>query len=363
MENNKVIVVMVASVILSVACMGILVMLDTPIRESLIGPEGPQGIQGMQGEQGPLGVIGIQGESGESIVGPQGESGIQGLSGEQGSQGEKGTSGYFVAYSPVSEYTEISGIVNGDFSERDSHRAVGWYTQGRSGFYENSRALGQRPGGTTMKQDIVIEENQGLAFSVKSSGVRLMVYLDEFVLFYGDFRNTPDEWIRVVVANNPLAIGARQLYFVVLHGPEGPDIQLANVTLVEFTLQNILIHNFTQNIEFNISAGTEKTWEFLIPEYDIVWEAEINFSGTYVSMSHAWHRDEERVFVGSSGISLTYTGSADIIYYGRQEYLWGTITVDYYQDNADPNKIWVMSSIMTNLPTISRIDEVSLTEP
>ena len=319
---------------------------------------GPQGVQGPQGEEGHQGIQGEQGLQG--IQGEQGLTGIQGESGESiigpiGPQGERGASGYFVAYSPVGEYTKISGIVNGDFSERDAHRAVGWYTQGRSGFYENSRALGQRPRGTTMMQDIVIEENQGLAFSVKSNGARLMVYLDDFVLFYGDFRNTPEEWIRVVVGNNPLALGARQLYFVVLHGPEGPDIQLANVTLVEFALQSMItIHNSTQTIEFNMSAGTERTWEFLILEYGIIWEAEINFSGTKVSMSHAWRRGEERVFVGSSGISLTYTGSADIVYYGRQEYLWGTITVDYYQDDTDPNKIWVMGSIMTNLPTISR---------
>jgi len=114
------------------------------------------------------------------------------------------------------------------------------------------------------------------------------------------------------------------------------------------------IQDFSQSIEYNISAGTERTWEFLILEYGIIWEAKISFSGEYVSMSHSWGREGERVFVGSSGISLTYTGSADIVYYGRQEYLWGTITVDYYLHESDPNKLWVTGSIMTNLPTISR---------
>ena len=114
------------------------------------------------------------------------------------------------------------------------------------------------------------------------------------------------------------------------------------------------VQDFSQSLEFNISAGTERTWEFLILEYGIIWEAKIRFSGEYVSMSHAWGREGERVFVGSSGISLTYTGSADIVYYGRQEYLWGTITVDYYLSDHEPDKIWVTGSIMTNLPTISR---------
>ncbi len=125
--------------------------------------------------------------------------------------------------------------------------------------------------------------------------------------------------------------------------------------MVEFTLPSaIMIHNFTQSTEYNISAGTERTWEFLIPEYGIIWEAKISFSGEDVSMSHAWRRGGERFFVGGSSRPLTYTSSDEFVYYGRQEYLWGTITVDYYQDDTDPNKIWVMGNIMTNLPTISR---------
>jgi len=119
-------------------------------------------------------------------------------------------------------------------------------------------------------------------------------------------------------------------------------------------LNMTIIQNFTQSIEYNISAGTVRTWEFLIPKYGIIWEAKISFSGSYVSMSHAWRRGEERVFVGSSGISLTYKGSSEIVYYGIQNYLWGKITVDYYLDKSNPNKIWVIGSIVTNLPTISR---------
>ena len=93
MENNKVIVVMVVLVILSVACMGILVMLDTPIRESLIGPEGPQGIQGDLGVQGPQGDTGEVGPEGPIGIGEQGLQGFQGIQGEQGEQGIRGPRG------------------------------------------------------------------------------------------------------------------------------------------------------------------------------------------------------------------------------------------------------------------------------
>lgn len=127
-----------------------------------------------------------------------------------------------------------------------------------------------------------------------------------------------------------------------------------NYTNLLNTLNMTIIQNFTQSIEYNITAGTKRTWEFLIPKYGIIWEAKISFSGTYVSMSHAWRRGEERVFVGSSGISLTYKGSEDIVYYGIQDYLCGTITVDYYLDERDHNKLLVTGSIMTNLPTINR---------
>jgi len=58
--------------------------------------------------------------------------------------------------------------------------------------------------------------------------------------------------------------------------------------------------------------------------------------------------------VDSPGISLTYKGSEDIVYYGIQNYIGGTITVDYYLDERDLNKLCVIGSIMINLPTINR---------
>jgi len=92
-------------------------------------------------------------------------------------------------------------------------------------------------------------------------------------------------------------------------GEEGPahvceEVQQRYDDLVN-SLNITVIEGASQTIEYNISAGTDRTWEFLILEYGIIWEAKISFSGVKVIMSHAWRRGEERVFVGSSGISLT----------------------------------------------------------
>ena len=115
-----------------------------------------------------------------------------------------------------------------------------------------------------------------------------------------------------------------------------------------------VVNDYSQTIEYNISAGTDRTWEFLIPEYGVVWEARITFSGSKVNLAHSWRRGEERVFVGSSGRGLTQKDYPDLVYYGIQEHLWGTITVDYYLYERDQNMLWVICDIMTNLPTISR---------
>jgi len=118
------------------------------------------------------------------------------------------------------------------------------------------------------------------------------------------------------------------------------------------SLNMAVVEGFTQTIEYNISAGTDETWEFWIPKYEIIWEARISFSGTYISMAHSWRRGDERYFAGSSGLALDRPDIPNQ-YYPGQEYLWGTITVDYYLAD-DPGKLWVGGSIVTNLPTIGR---------
>ena len=118
-------------------------------------------------------------------------------------------------------------------------------------------------------------------------------------------------------------------------------------------LNMTIVQDYTQTIEYNISAGTDETWEFLIPEYGIVWEARIGFSGSYVWLSHAYSIGDLRFFVGSSGLSLTYM-DPNRPYHGQQEHLWGTINVQYYLADRDPNMIWVIGRINTNLVGIER---------
>jgi len=115
-------------------------------------------------------------------------------------------------------------------------------------------------------------------------------------------------------------------------------------------LDSTVIDSYVQSIEYNFSAGTAKTWEFLIPEYGIIWEATLDFSGDRVCQRHAWRRGEERYFVGSSGITITREES--VHYYGYQEHLWGIVKVEYYLSTDDLNKIWILGTITTNLPTI-----------
>lgn len=223
------------SVVLSVAISYSIISLKT----GPPGSEGPQGEVGLTGPPGSEGPHGPQGEQG--IQGIQGEEGPPGVSivGPTGSKGDTGAMGFYSVYQPSDEYVEVPGILNGDFNEYDEHRATYWFTSGRSGITMEgdsppARGLGQRVGGTYMSQTIVIKTNQGIAFSVKSTGARLEVHVDSFVLFYGDFRNSPEEWMTIVVPVGDIWIGVRTLYFVVLGGLEGPGVTLDNVTLVEF---------------------------------------------------------------------------------------------------------------------------------
>ena len=108
-----------------------------------------------------------------------------------------------------------------------------------------------------------------------------------------------------------------------------------------------VIDDYSQTIEYNISAGTDRTWEFLIPEYGIVWEAKIRFSGAYIWQSHAYNIEDRRIFVGSSGNELNYMG------FENRENVWGTIKVEYYLTD-DPHRIRVVGHISTNLLGIQR---------
>ncbi len=336
------------------------------------GPAGPQGSQGEVGLTGPQGEVGLTGPQGSpGLQGIQGIRGIRGESGEQGLQGLQGASGsvgYYMKYNPVGEYVEVPGIINGELNDGGE----GWYYQGKGGFGWDMAILYQHLTISFIMQSIEINQNYGLAFMVEPQGARLEIHCEGEVLFYGDFREEASDWTEVVISFGNM-VGLHDLYFYVLPGKDdGSRIALDNITMVEFTgpwvalarntsdanllndLNMTIIDDYTQSIEYNISAGTDRTWEFMIPKYGVIWEARISFSGSYVSMSHAYSIGGLRFFAGSSGLSLTYTGSMDRPYHGWQDYLWGTITVEYYLSDREPDKIWVMGSITTNLEGIGR---------
>lgn len=74
-SNNKLILAVLVSVILSTSLTFMGVLYVPAIRETLIGPQGPQGEQGEQGTQGPRGPTGAQGDTGpRGPQGPQGQS-------------------------------------------------------------------------------------------------------------------------------------------------------------------------------------------------------------------------------------------------------------------------------------------------
>ena len=111
--------------------------------------------------------------------------------------------------------------------------------------------------------------------------------------------------------------------------------------------------DWTQSVSYNISAGSPYTQTFVLDKYGIIWEAGIDFSGTYVSMSHYYWYDGERFFVGSSGYSLTSVQDFRPTH-GPQDYLYGTITLEVSKDSRSDNRIWASCSTLTQFSEIGR---------
>lgn len=234
----------VMSVIASTLVVLILILGVPAIRESIRGPQGIQGPEGTQGPQGVQGIQGVQGELGPEgplgitgPIGPQGYQGIQGPEGPEGSQGVQGEpgpigpAGYYQAYLATGDSTDVPGIVNGDFSDGFE----GWLTQGVSNLVSGIRYLHSSSYSTYMTQPITVSENQGIAFMVQSNYARLEVHLDNFVIFYGDFREGID-WQRIVVPFGDVYLGPRDLYFRVLPREDtNAIVALDDITLVEFS--------------------------------------------------------------------------------------------------------------------------------
>ncbi|MHA1940020.1 MAG: hypothetical protein ACW97O_17600 [Candidatus Thorarchaeota archaeon] len=119
------------------------------------------------------------------------------------------------------------------------------------------------------------------------------------------------------------------------------------------TIDAMQSSDWTQSISYNITAGTVHTQSFVLDKYGIIWEAGVNFSGTYVSMAHHYWYNGERFFVGSSGLSLTSVQDFRPTH-GPQDFLYGTIKLEVSKDARSSDRIWVSCSILTQLPDISR---------
>ena len=108
------------------------------------------------------------------------------------------------------------------------------------------------------------------------------------------------------------------------------------------------MQNYTRTIPYNITAGTSRTWSFVIPKGGLVWEANIWFSSGYISLGHTWKRGELSGNVGGSGLSLEYLG------YPPQDYCSGTITCKWFDDGS--GRIQVTGIITTEFKDIIRDD-------
>lgn len=133
---------------------------------------------------------------------------------------------------------------------------------------------------------------------------------------------------------------------------ENTDLTTKYDSLVT-TIDAMHSSNWTQSVSYNITAGTVKTQSFLLDKYGIVWDAVVDFSGTYVSMGHYYWYKGERFFVGSSGMSLTSVQDFRPTW-GPQDFLYGTIKLDVSKDTHSSSRIWVSCTILTQLSDISR---------
>jgi hypothetical protein len=145
---------------------------------------------------------------------------------------------FYTTYNVAGPSVPISGIVNGDLSQSDgtSWGKLSWVIQGRAAANENSIRLYQHPTSRSfMAQDIMVGEDQGVAFTIKIiGGVRLEVNLDNFMICYGDFRDGLNE-TRINVPFGNIYTGSRQLSIEVLQGPntsyDNNYAIISNVTL------------------------------------------------------------------------------------------------------------------------------------
>jgi hypothetical protein len=221
--GQSVAVTVIISVLISViASTGFtLFLLQQPVIQEAF--KGPQGIPGPTGAAGPQGLKGDQGLPGsDGLTGVQGPAG---LTGPQGPAGPRGQTGFYSVYTTLGTASDVSSLL------AQSWTVVG--DGGRSGetiiLHQNSAS------GSYAVRTISVGLNQGVAFDMKGTGVRMEVYLDGYVLFYADLREGVD-WTRVTVPFGNLYTGTRQLYIRVLPGPDnGRSLEFKAASIVKFS--------------------------------------------------------------------------------------------------------------------------------
>jgi len=198
-----------------------LFMLQQPvIQEAFRGPQGVPGPTGATGPQGPKGDQGLPGSDGlPGVQGPAGQTG------PQGPTGARGPTGFYSVYTALGTTSDVSVL-----------SAQGWTIEGSGGRTGETIILQQNSvSGSYAVRTISVGLNQGFAFDIKGTGVRMEVYLDGYVLFYADLREGID-WTRVTVPFGNLYTGSRKLYIRVLPGPDnGRTLEFRAASLVQFS--------------------------------------------------------------------------------------------------------------------------------
>jgi outer membrane murein-binding lipoprotein Lpp len=132
---------------------------------------------------------------------------------------------------------------------------------------------------------------------------------------------------------------------------ENADLDTRYYTLAE-TIDAMHSSNWTQTINFNITAGKEMNQSFILDKYGIIWETVVDFSGTSLSLRyHYWYKGI-RHYVTSFSKSLTTKDNPDITYYGPQDHLSITITIDISIDYRNADRIWVSYATLTQFPEV-----------
>ena len=114
-----------------------------------------------------------------------------------------------------------------------------------------------------------------------------------------------------------------------------------SIDYISQTLDAMHSDDFEQTVEYNTSAGTELTKYFILDRYGIIWETTIDFSGTSIRVAYYYWYKGVRNYVISFSRGLTTKNRPDITYYGPQDFLYGTISLDITPDWKGGSQLWI----------------------